>query len=158
MTLWVNGAVTNHWRECEVKKGYVGLEAEGYRIEFRNVKLKPLGDTAPPEPDAVVDVGPLIVTFVDIENTFVTSPGDRAVMRRFAILCVCLGTLGAMSAARAEIQVGAAMRVITPDPLLPVSGGMGIPKPSREKRGDLTARAIVVRKGDVPRWPSCPST
>ncbi len=47
MTLWVNGAVTNRWRECEVKKGYVGLEAEGYRIEFRNVKLKPIGDTAP---------------------------------------------------------------------------------------------------------------
>jgi hypothetical protein len=39
--------------------------------------------------------------------------------------------------------------VITPDPLLPVSGGMGVPKPSREKRGELTARAIVFRKGDV---------
>ena len=38
---------------------------------------------------------------------------------------------------------------ITPDPLLPVSGGMGIPKPSREKRGELTARALVFRKGDV---------
>jgi hypothetical protein len=41
------------------------------------------------------------------------------------------------------------MRVITPDRLLPVSGGMGIPKPSREKRDDLTARAMVVRKGEV---------
>jgi len=52
-------------------------------------------------------------------------------------------------AASAELQAGAAMRVITPDPLLPVSGGMGIPKPSREKRGELTARAAVFRKGDV---------
>jgi hypothetical protein len=40
MTLWVNGAVTSQWHECEVPKGHVGLEAEGHRIEFRNVKLK----------------------------------------------------------------------------------------------------------------------
>jgi Domain of Unknown Function (DUF1080) len=40
--LWVNGAVTNQWHDCQVPRGYVGLEAEGYRIEFKNVKLKPL--------------------------------------------------------------------------------------------------------------------
>jgi hypothetical protein len=51
--------------------------------------------------------------------------------------------------ARAGIKVGTAVRVITPDPLLPVSGGMGVPHPAREKRGDITARAIVFRKGDV---------
>ncbi len=42
VTLWVNGGVTNVWKTCEVPKGHVGLEAEGYRIEFRNVKVKPL--------------------------------------------------------------------------------------------------------------------
>jgi hypothetical protein len=42
MTLWVNGAVTSEWHDLEVPKGYVGLEAEGWRIEFRNVKVKPL--------------------------------------------------------------------------------------------------------------------
>jgi hypothetical protein len=42
ITLWVNGAVTSEWHECQVPKGYVGLEAEGWRIEFRNVKVKPL--------------------------------------------------------------------------------------------------------------------
>jgi hypothetical protein len=42
MTLWVNGGVTNAWHECRVPKGYVGLEAEGWRIEFRNVKVKRL--------------------------------------------------------------------------------------------------------------------
>ncbi len=42
MALWVNGAVTNRWHDCEVKRGHVGLEAEGWRIEFRNVKTKPL--------------------------------------------------------------------------------------------------------------------
>ncbi len=40
MTLWVNGAVVNEYTECEVPRGYVGLEAEGYRIEFRNLMLK----------------------------------------------------------------------------------------------------------------------
>jgi hypothetical protein len=42
VSLWVNGEVVNEWHDCEVPRGYVGLEAEGYRIEFRNVKLKPL--------------------------------------------------------------------------------------------------------------------
>jgi hypothetical protein len=42
VTLWVNGAVTSEWHECQVPRGYVGLEAEGWRIEFRNVKVKPL--------------------------------------------------------------------------------------------------------------------
>jgi Domain of Unknown Function (DUF1080) len=42
VTLWVNGAVTNRWDDCQVPRGHVGLEAEGYRIEFRNVKVKPM--------------------------------------------------------------------------------------------------------------------
>jgi len=66
------------------------------------------------------------------------------------LLIVCLYGAGwGMSAKGGELQVGAAMRVITPDPLLPVSGGMGIPNPAREKRGDITARAVVFRNGDV---------
>jgi len=46
MSLWVNGVVTNQWHDCQVPKGYVGVEAEGYRIEFRSVKLKPLDGTS----------------------------------------------------------------------------------------------------------------
>lgn len=42
IALWVNGAVTSVFDACEVPRGYVGLEAEGWRIEFRNVKLKDL--------------------------------------------------------------------------------------------------------------------
>ncbi len=42
LTLWVNGAIVNEYDACEVPRGYVGLEAEGYRIEFRNLKLKQL--------------------------------------------------------------------------------------------------------------------
>ncbi len=70
-------------------------------------------------------------------------------IRRMFIFCVCVSMLSSISAARADFEVGAATRNITPDPLLPVSGGVGIPKPSKEKRGELTARAIVFRKGDV---------
>ncbi len=40
MNLWVNGAVTAEWNACEVPRGYLGLEAEGYFIEFKNLKWK----------------------------------------------------------------------------------------------------------------------
>ena len=42
MTLWVNGEVSSVLENMDVTKGYVGLEAEGYRIEFRNLKIKTL--------------------------------------------------------------------------------------------------------------------
>ena len=42
LTLWVNGAVTCRFEECGRDKGYLGLEGEGYRIEFRNLKVKSL--------------------------------------------------------------------------------------------------------------------
>jgi hypothetical protein len=42
ITLWVNGDLTGEFATPEVRKGYWGLEAEGYWIEFRNLKLKAL--------------------------------------------------------------------------------------------------------------------
>jgi hypothetical protein len=42
MSVWVNGGVTTEKADITVLKGYAGLEAEGYRIEFRNIKLKEL--------------------------------------------------------------------------------------------------------------------
>lgn len=42
ISLDVNGATVSEFTDCEVPKGYVGLEAEGYRIEFRNIRIKPL--------------------------------------------------------------------------------------------------------------------
>lgn len=50
-------------------------------------------------------------------------------------------------AADAQLQVGVAQRLITPDPLLPVSGGLGKPSPTTQKQGDLMARAMVLRNG-----------
>jgi hypothetical protein len=70
------------------------------------------------------------------------------VTRRIAYFLVC-GLFFQLPSARADFLVGAALRNITPDPLLPVSGGLGIPKPAKDKRGELTARAVVFRKGDV---------
>lgn len=72
-------------------------------------------------------------------------------MRRYlaAIPVVIALTTFAASPLPADFQAGAAMRVITPDPLLPVSGGVGIPKPAEGKQGDLTARALVLQSGDT---------
>jgi len=42
LTLWVNGAVTCQFPDCAQEKGRVGVEGEGYRIEFRNLKVKEL--------------------------------------------------------------------------------------------------------------------
>ena len=47
IALWVNGGETCRFDQCGVSSGHVGLEAEGYRIEFRNVKLKMLAREKP---------------------------------------------------------------------------------------------------------------
>lgn len=47
----------------------------------------------------------------------------------------------------AAFRVGIATRNVTPDPLLPVSGGVGPSKPVREKQGELTVRAMVLDDG-----------
>jgi len=40
ITLSVNGEMSAEFAAREVPKGYLGLEAEGFRIEFRNIKYK----------------------------------------------------------------------------------------------------------------------
>jgi hypothetical protein len=40
ITLSVNGEASAEFAAPEVPKGYLGLEAEGFRIEFRNVRYK----------------------------------------------------------------------------------------------------------------------
>ncbi len=71
---------------------------------------------------------------------------------RLILLCtyawICLTGLFTLSYGQ-SFKAGAAVRVITPDPLLPLSGGMGIPKPATEKKGDLFARALVVENNGV---------
>ena len=42
LTLWVNGAVTCEVNDCGNPKGLLGVEGEGFRVEFRNLKVKEL--------------------------------------------------------------------------------------------------------------------
>ncbi len=44
---------------------------------------------------------------------------------------------------RAEFRAAIAVRVVTPEPLLPVSGGLGPSHSVNKKEGDLTVRALV---------------
>jgi hypothetical protein len=46
-----------------------------------------------------------------------------------------------------EFRAGIAVRIVTPDPLLPVSGGVGPSHPTTRKEGDLTVRALVLDDG-----------
>ncbi|MDG2381002.1 MAG: hypothetical protein P8N76_04960 [Pirellulaceae bacterium] len=69
-------------------------------------------------------------------------------LNRCLLLACLLNLLWLVAQGTADpFQVGAAKAQITPNPLLPVSGGMGPPAPARQKRGELMARAMVVRKG-----------
>ncbi len=62
---------------------------------------------------------------------------------------VCLLTLSVTSLAQAELKVGVAKAIITPDPLLPISGGVGPGKTPTGKQGELTARAMVFQQGET---------
>jgi hypothetical protein len=84
------------------------------------------------------------------------SPGDplytvhmrRARWTRRQVLGAALASTAFAQSAKVPFEAGAAKRSITPDPLLPISGGMGTPAPAKSRQGDLTARAIVFRSGD----------
>ncbi|MEO6034442.1 MAG: hypothetical protein ABIQ35_04225 [Verrucomicrobiota bacterium] len=54
-------------------------------------------------------------------------------------ICIALSALNAS----AEFRAGIAFRKVTPDPLLPVSGGVGPGRPTTRKEGELTVRALV---------------
>ena len=52
--------------------------------------------------------------------------------------------LGIASASAQTFKAGAAMRTISPEKLLPISGGMGAPEMAEGKAGDLFVRAVVL--------------
>ncbi|MCC6143481.1 MAG: hypothetical protein IT368_06715, partial [Candidatus Hydrogenedentes bacterium] len=79
------------------------------------------------------------------------------------ILPAAVLAFSALGAGAQEFQAGAAFRVVTPNPLLPVSGGVGEPQPVDKQLGDLFARALVMEQGgtrvaivgvDFLGWPS----
>ena len=63
------------------------------------------------------------------------------IMKFKLILLVVLSWIGLR--ADAAFLAGIAVRNVTPDPLLPVSGGVGPSNPVREKKGEITVRALV---------------
>lgn len=48
-----------------------------------------------------------------------------------------------------EFRSAIAVRVVTPDPLLPVSGGIGASHSTNRKLGDLTVRALLLERGET---------
>ena len=78
-----------------------------------------------------------------------TSPFRNVTIFRPSIACFVLLAILVGDASAGEFKVGTGRRIITPDPLLPVSGGLGPTNPAREKQGDLMARAIVFQNGET---------
>ena len=70
-------------------------------------------------------------------------------MLRHLLLSLVVLTCSLTSLAQAELKVGVGKAIITPDPLLPVSGGVGPGKPATGKQGDLTARRLVLQQGET---------
>ncbi len=74
----------------------------------------------------------------------------KIVIASFGLLTVAqlFGVSSTLSAeTSAGLKVGVGRRSITPEKMLPVSGGMGQPQPTTGKRGEIDARAIVLRQG-----------
>ncbi len=65
----------------------------------------------------------------------------RIITLAFILLCFL------MNVNAQTFKAGAAMKNITPDHLIPISGGMGTPEMPTGKKGDLTVRAFVLEKG-----------
>lgn len=68
---------------------------------------------------------------------------SQAVLLTFLFSFIFLGVHGQ------SFRAAAAKRDITPEPLLPVSGGIGKPKPVTRKEGNLTVRTVVLEKGST---------
>jgi hypothetical protein len=70
-------------------------------------------------------------------------------MQRRWLLTLLILTCSFTSFAHAELKVGVGKAIITPNPLLPVSGGIGPGNPTTGKQGELTARAMVFQQGET---------
>ncbi|RJP19331.1 MAG: hypothetical protein C4527_27525 [Candidatus Omnitrophota bacterium] len=63
-------------------------------------------------------------------------------------LALCLICL-LFSFSNADFKAGVSYRIVTPDPLLPVSGGIGPSHPTTMKKGELTVRALVLENEET---------
>lgn len=69
-------------------------------------------------------------------------PGRRQILLSITTFFMVFGLFAQ------QLEVGAAKRIITPNPLLGISGGVGTPVPAHEKKGELFVRALVFVKGE----------
>lgn len=67
----------------------------------------------------------------------------RQLILFFAAVCILA------SSSFAEFQAGIAVRSVMPDPLLPVSGGIGPSNPASKALGELTVRALALKDDDT---------
>ena len=74
-------------------------------------------------------------------------PATNNEPRWIAFLAATLIAAGGMAFAQDGFRAAAAVRTVTPDPLLPVSGGVGPSHPVTQKVGELTVRALVLEEG-----------
>ena len=68
-------------------------------------------------------------------------------MKMKLLLSATLVAALSLNALAADFRAGIAVRLVTPDPLLPVSGGIGPGSPVTKKEGDLSVRALVFEDG-----------
>jgi hypothetical protein len=68
-------------------------------------------------------------------------------MKTLLSLVVCV--LALCRATSSELAAAIAIRTVTPNPLLPVSGGAGPSHSATNKQGELTVRALVLGEGDT---------
>ncbi|MBD3266619.1 hypothetical protein GF373_08115, partial [bacterium] len=72
-------------------------------------------------------------------------------MSKFTVLLISLCSLFLLIPpyAMADFQAAISSRIVTPDPLLPVSGGVGPSKPTMQNQGDLKVVALVMQDEDT---------
>jgi len=68
------------------------------------------------------------------------------IMKNYMKIFTCLFLLISVHI-QAEFRAGISVNIVTPNPLLPVSGGVGASQPVNQAKGDLTVRALVLDDG-----------
>jgi hypothetical protein len=69
--------------------------------------------------------------------------------RLTSLTLLLLAALSFSTALGQEFRSAIAVRVVTPNPLLPVSGGIGASHPTTKKLGELTVRALALERGET---------
>ena len=73
----------------------------------------------------------------------------NCMVRKWILLFFFLWQAAIFPALAADFRVGVGSRIVTPDPLLPVSGGVGPSHATSRKEGDLEVRALVLAEGET---------